>query len=223
MDYPKGFPDRLKPRLEREILNLRYEYPLAGDSIKRISETVAVYLDMACRAVENGELEIGLAHSGLRGFAHELCEDYLKYMQQPWWTADDWNEKLDHMMWRITSSFQWIGHLDRLDEISEKQAANSKKTLVKDRQTESKDLEIRGERDPTVAARRAELRNMLRSGKRPTALSVCKRWDSQAIKVPEAWREEGVTTWQQAFQKQTHRSRTKKLISNDSKSIKSPG
>jgi hypothetical protein len=223
MDYPEGFPDRLKPRLEREILNLRYKYPLAGDSLKRITETVAVYLDMACKAVESGEWEIGPAHSGLRDFALELCEDYLGYMQQPWWTDDDWNEKLNDMMWRITSSFRWIGHLNKLDEISEKQANKSGKDSIKTPKQKLTGAEIRGERDPTVAARRAELRNMLRSGKRPTALSVCKRWDSRDINVPESWKEEGIESWQQAFQKQTHRSRTKKLISKDSKAIQFPG
>lgn len=83
------------------------------------------------------------------------------------------------------------------------------------------DVEIRGERDPNVAARRAELRNMLRSGKTPTTQSVCKRWDSENIKVPEAWTEEGIATWQKAFQLQTHRGRVKKLVSKDSNFIRS--
>jgi hypothetical protein len=222
MDYPQGFPDRLKPRLEAEILKLRYKYPLAGDAWKRISETVAAYVDIACKAVESGGWEIGLAHSGLKDFVLELCEDHAETMRQPWWTAEDWDEYIDRLMWRITGSLQWLAHLNRLDAVSEKLAASSKQILLETAQRESTGADIRGERDPTVAARRTELRNMLRSGKRPTALSVCKRWDSRDISVPESWKEEGIQTWQHAFQKQTHRSRTKKLISKDSKAIQSP-
>ncbi len=60
---------------------------------------------------------------------------------------------------------------------------------------------IPGERDPAVAARRAELRNMLRSGhRRPPAKEVCKRWDFRDIPVPEKWREVDITSWIDALQ-----------------------
>jgi hypothetical protein len=221
MEYPTGFPDRYKPRLDREILKLQYKYHLACDAWKRITETIAIYVDIACMAVEKGEWEIGLAHSGLKDFTLELCEDHAASMKQPWWTSEDWDECVERMESRMIFSVKWLEYLNRLDALSEKLATTSKQTLPKAPKQESTAAEIRGERDPTVAARRAELRNMLRSGKPLTTLSVCKRWDSQDVQVPEAWREEGIATWQEALKRQTHRGRVKKLVSKDSKFIRS--
>jgi hypothetical protein len=222
MDYPPGFPSRFKPRLEAEILKFKYRYPLAGDAAERIDKTISIYVNMACEAVKSGEWEIGLALDGLKDFARQLCEDHANNMRLDFWTEKDWNESLKRVTWIVTNSIEWCRHLERMAVLAERQSAKSGKASSTNPRQETSDAKIRGERDPIVAARRAELRNMLRSGKRPTALSVCKRWDSQGIKTPESWREEGVETWQQAFQKQTYRSRTKKLISKDSKAIQHP-
>jgi hypothetical protein len=48
---------------------------------------------------------------------------------------------------------------------------------------------IGGERDPVVAARRAEPRSMLRSNKRVESEDVCKRWDARNLELPEPWQE----------------------------------
>jgi len=221
MDYPLGFPSRFRPRLEAAVLRLRHKFPLAGDALKRINETLTVYIDIACGAIDNAELEVGLAHTGLQEFALELCEDHANNMAQAFWTDGDWDEYVGQLMSKLTSSKEWLGHLNRLDALAEKPSSNSGKPSLQPPPQVSIKPEIRGERDPTVAARRAELRNMLRSGKKLTSLEVCKRWDSKNIKVPESWGEEGITTWQHALRQQTHRSRVKKLVSKDSKFIKS--
>jgi len=78
---------------------------------------------------------------------------------------------------------------------------------------------IRGERDRDVAARRAELRNMLRSNKHPTAKQVCTRWDFCDIKPPEAWQEKGFTTWMKAYDDRGFQPNVKKLISTDKRRV----
>ena len=75
---------------------------------------------------------------------------------------------------------------------------------------------IRGERDTNVAARRTELRNMLRSTKRqPTAREVCTRWDFHNIPLPDEWQKKGFKTWTQAYDDRAFRQNVKKLVSTD--------
>ena len=221
MKYPTGFPDGLKPRLDKAILGFRYIYPLAGDAAKRIDSTLYSYVNMACEAVESGELEIGLAYSGLKEFAFELLEDHANNTQQEWWTEKIRKDFLAPLEFQITWSIEWYGYLDRFAKLAEKKSIKPTEIPLEHSEPELFGPEIRGERDPTVAARRTELRNMLRSGKTPIILSVCKKWDSVGIKVPEAWVQEGITTWQQAHRQPTHRNRVKKLVSKDSAFIKS--
>lgn len=78
---------------------------------------------------------------------------------------------------------------------------------------------IHGERDPGVAARRAELRNMLSSRRRrPPTEKVCKRWDSKNLAVPEKWPEEGISNWIDALNKRP--GKVQKLVSTDIKRIR---
>jgi hypothetical protein len=74
-----------------------------------------------------------------------------------------------------------------------------------------------GERDPSVAARRAELRNILRSNPKSTARLICTRWDFLDIKVPERWSLEGNLKWIAALQ--TSPNKVQKLISSDKKQV----
>ena len=78
---------------------------------------------------------------------------------------------------------------------------------------------LRGERDPGVAARRAELRNMLSSRRgRPPTEKVCKRWDFKSIAVPERWHEQSITNWIDALNKRP--GNVQKLVSTDIKRIR---
>jgi hypothetical protein len=120
MDYPHKFPAYLRPRLDAEILRLRYKFPLAGDSEKRLQETVAAFMDIACKAVENGEWAVHLAHLGLKDFAWELCKDFADLMDCNWWTQQEYDEHRDGMMQRIECSTEWLGHLNRLAKLAEK-------------------------------------------------------------------------------------------------------
>ena len=85
-------------------------------------------------------------------------------------------------------------------------------------QNSSGRLSLTGERDPNVAARRTELRNMIRSGQCPSALTVCIRWDSRGIPVPYRWQLLGISKWQEAIKKCPQN--VYKLISVDKLKIK---
>jgi hypothetical protein len=82
---------------------------------------------------------------------------------------------------------------------------------------------IRGERNPNVSARRTELRNILRSVEwsdlKDKYKTVCARWDSHNIKLPEPWYKQGVTTWMEALGNRRLRPNVKKLISTDIRRI----
>src|ERR1022692_4061882 len=119
MDYPLNFPARLQPRVDAEIVRLRMKFPLAGDALKRIKETVAFFADIACRAVEEGEWRVDLAYSGLKHFTLKLCVDHTDNTQDEWWTDKARNEYLDELMQRLTGSIEWLGYLDRLAKLAE--------------------------------------------------------------------------------------------------------
>ena len=74
---------------------------------------------------------------------------------------------------------------------------------------------IRGERNPKVAVRRTELRNILKSKRRLTAREVCVRWDFKNILLPDEWLKKGFKTWTQAYDDRAFRPKVKKLVSID--------
>lgn len=81
--------------------------------------------------------------------------------------------------------------------------------------------QISGELEPSVAARRAVIWNMVRGKKkRPKHIEICKKLDLDGIAMPENWREnEGIADWQHAYRQ--HPNRVQKMISTDIKKIRS--
>lgn len=119
MDYPPGFPPRLRPRLEAEILKLWLKYPLAGDGLKRINESVAAFTNIAIIAVKNGEWPVELAHSGLRDFAKWLCDGYAAQRSVNW-SSTEYGRFIDDTITKLTGSKGWIDYLERLAELADK-------------------------------------------------------------------------------------------------------
>jgi hypothetical protein len=119
MNYPDGFPSRLRPRLDAAILNLRKKYPLAGGAFQRISETISAYVEITCSAIEKGEVDVGSAHSSLEEFALELCQDHADMTAQPWWNDKAWDDYVEWMRSKIIYSNEWLGHLNRLAALAE--------------------------------------------------------------------------------------------------------
>ncbi|HEV2381815.1 MAG TPA: hypothetical protein VG206_18760 [Terriglobia bacterium] len=78
---------------------------------------------------------------------------------------------------------------------------------------------IRGERNQTVAARRAELRNMLSGKAKPSTEAVCMRWDSHDLRPPEPWQQKGFDTFLKAWNDRKFRPTVKKLVSDDIRKI----
>ncbi len=74
-------------------------------------------------------------------------------------------------------------------------------------------IEYGGERSSDVAARRTEIRNMMRSDPRISTRDICKRLDYRGIPVPDSWTIEGKVTWQETLLK--YPNKVHKLISVD--------
>jgi hypothetical protein len=146
MEYPPEFPKRLRPHVDVEIIRKRHKLPKESQTEKRITETFAMFAEIALKAVESGEWRVDLAHSGLTHFLMELCEDDGDYMGVPFPEVDP---SMERLMRKIQNSKKWLGYLEKLATLSESQA-------VRTRASRSQTEEFKGVESSKPKSERAE-------------------------------------------------------------------
>jgi hypothetical protein len=230
---PDDVPDHLEPLIYAASLESNRKFPRPNQAKKRIKSLIFAFAEILYAAAKSEEITPHLAVDVLKEFvdeAYKYDDGLIKYLPKYYEKVKNLERFEVALTQEIEKSDKWQNYIKKFAKLVEakrrKPESDSPKIVAelnlveKHVDDESPGAEIRGERDPMVAARRAELRNMLRPGKPITTQSVCRRWDSSNIKVPETWIDDGIKTWQEAFQHQSHRGRVKKIVSKDSSFIR---
>jgi hypothetical protein len=214
---PDIFPDAVRPRAEVVIAEA------SAKSLRdAIAHIIAGMTPTFLRALREGTVPADSAISRMRGVLGTLVE-----MNPPWPYHAETPNVFKQGIW---ISRDWIEFLKAIEAANEKlrqgtgrggEALGESAALESGRSGPVPEASVRGERSQEVAARRAELRNMLRGTRKPTAKDVCKRWDATGIRVPEKWQGR-FATWQDAYADPQMRANVKKLISTDTSRILRP-
>lgn len=149
MDFPIGFPARLKPRAEASVLKAIREFP-ESEMGPRIDAGLRAFAEIAIEAARNGEWVVELAHGALDQFLHYLIKNYafggmyahFTYVAYPFAMLKD----------TIKSSPEWIGYMEQLDAIARRE---DRKTFRPKRKQQAKP-KYRGTIHSPKAARRME-------------------------------------------------------------------
>jgi hypothetical protein len=118
MNYPRGFPDRLRPRAEAAILKAQREFRNQS-ARERVKATIFAFAEVACSAAEAGEWKPETALAGIEQLLHSLCEDEWLSGQEPFMPVGTLMQMTIERFERETRqelrvSEQWIGYVQRL-------------------------------------------------------------------------------------------------------------
>ena len=111
--YPRGFPSRLRPAVDIAILDTQHEFPKQGFSEERIRKGILAFAEIGCKAAEDGEWRIDLAHSGIADFISLLSRHDSEANAYQYFASDE-----DRITRRITTSEEWKPFLERLAKIA---------------------------------------------------------------------------------------------------------
>src|ERR1700740_2177921 len=116
MDFPMGFPARLKPRVEAAIAKASRKF-LENQELGRIEAGFYAFAEIAVKAAEDGEYDVASAHSALHQFldymfANDPCGPPVKLIH-PTLIAQ-------HFKFDIRRSGKWVRYMERLDAITKR-------------------------------------------------------------------------------------------------------
>lgn len=240
MQYPREFPPQARARVEAERLKAGMQLEQRMNQVpwskhgpgtaheeilrKYILRVFLVFAEEACKLGSQGLWTVDRIRSQADEFLRRFTiEAYYDKGHDK--DGSKLREMTSHLSGSILSeverefrkSAEWHQFEEELLAVAEAAGGRAVGPASPDR------MRIRGERDKNVAARKTELRNMLRGNKNPPSKDVCTRWDAQDIKPPERWQQDGIATWKAAQANPTYRGRLKKLISDDKKDILARG
>jgi hypothetical protein len=118
MEFPIGFPARLKPRLEAAVLKACRQFPELEQMPKRVAVGMDAFAKIALEAATNEEWDLESAHRGFEEFLHILC---VQEFQPDFAVIRSVYERMVYATkMQITHSDQWIRWMETLDAIGRK-------------------------------------------------------------------------------------------------------
>jgi len=115
MNYPIGFPNRLKPAARLAVLKADRKFARPEQAGKRIRQAIFELCELACTATESGEWRADLALEGIEDFLHILCVDDPACPGTVVGPAfARFAEPIKNEIWSLE---EWLGYVERLAEV----------------------------------------------------------------------------------------------------------